>query len=79
MRSARNLLDARARDTGGACPAGVDAQAYPPGARFSLAVLRATAGDVLARHVGRGGVCSVCGCAWPCDLVGKAENHVSGW
>jgi hypothetical protein len=57
---------------------GAVAQAYPPGARFSLAVLRATASDVLTRHVGHAGVCVVCGSAWPCELVVRAETNVAG-
>jgi len=58
--------------------AGTTAQAYPHGARFSLAVLRATASDVLTRHVGQHGVCAVCDCPWPCDLVVRAESHAAG-
>jgi hypothetical protein len=57
--------------------AGAVAQAHSPGARFSHAVLRATA-DVLTRHVGRTGACVVCGCLWPCDLVVRAESHAAG-
>ena len=74
--SARRLLDA---GTAECVPAGTAAQTYSPGARFLLAVLPATAADVLANHVDRGGVCTECGCAWPCDLVRRAECHVSGW
>ncbi len=77
--SARSLLDARTADIDGIPSAAMDARAYPPGARFSLAVLRATAADVLVRHTGRGGACTACGSAWPCDLVRRAECHVSGW
>lgn len=57
---------------------GAVAQAYPRASRFSLAVLRATACDVLTRHVGRDGVCAVCGAPWPCELVIRAESHAAG-
>lgn len=76
LMSARNLPVTRAAV--GASSASMGTRVYPPSARFSLAVLRATAADVLLSHVDNCGACAVCGCAWPCDLVTRAESHAAG-